>query len=151
MPPEQLTIVISKFRDLGLFSDAPISPRGSIMRTLSALLEEKCQFLPDEVDIVLLQHTFEISWADGRTETRTSSLEAYGEPNGYSAMAKLVGVPCGMAVQFLLEGKLSEPGVRQPYDEPVSVSCLSFGLVLIEYRPVPCSARDWRRRRESHW
>ena len=125
VPPHQLTIVISKFRDLGLFSDEPISPRGSVMRTLSALLEEKCAFQPGEVDLVLLQHTFEITWADGRTETRTSSLEAYGEPNGYSAMAKLVGVPCGMAVQFVLEGKLNEPGVRQPYDEPVSLPNLS--------------------------
>jgi saccharopine dehydrogenase-like NADP-dependent oxidoreductase len=97
------------------------------MRTLSALLEEKCQFAEGEVDIVLLQHTFEIEWQDGRQETITSTLEAYGDRNGGpSAMAKLVGVPCGMAVQFLLEGKLNKPGVHAPYDEEVSLRVSAF-------------------------
>jgi saccharopine dehydrogenase-like NADP-dependent oxidoreductase len=91
------------------------------MRTLSALLEEKCQFQEGEVDLVILQHTFEIEKADGKLETVTSTLEAYGDRNGGpSAMARLVGVPCGMAVQFVLEGKLNKPGVHAPYDEEVS-------------------------------
>ena len=120
VPQDQISIVIAKCRDLGLFSDETVSPRGSIMRSLAALLEEKCQFEAGEVDLLILQHTFEIIWADGTTETRTSSLEAYGEPSGVSAMAKLVGVPCGMAVEFVLEGKLNKPGVHAPYDEEVS-------------------------------
>lgn len=91
------------------------------MRTLAARLEQTCQFTDGEVDIVLLQHTFEVIRADGREETITSTLEAYGDRNGGpSAMARLVGVPCAMAVQFVLEGKLTTPGVRQPYDEEVS-------------------------------
>ena len=111
------------------------------MRTLGALLEEKCRFQDGEVDIVLLQHTFEIERADGKMETMTSTLEAYGDRHGGpSAMvsqiketeiaiantvfglfqAKLVGVPCGMAVQFILEGVLTKPGVHAPYDEEVS-------------------------------
>jgi hypothetical protein len=120
-------IVISKFRQLGLFSSEPIVPRGSVMRVLAARLEQTCEFQDGEVDIVLLQHTFEVERADGKQETITSTLEAYGDRNGGpSAMAKLVGVPCGMAVQFVLEGKLNTPGVRQPYDEPVSYRVCSF-------------------------
>ncbi|WVO21372.1 spermidine synthase [Cryptococcus decagattii] len=111
-------VLISKFRDLGLFSEEQVAQRGSIMRALSALLEEKCAFKEGEVDLVLLQHTFEIINADGSERTITSSLEAYGDRNGGpSAMAKLVGVPCGMAVQFILEGVLTKPGVFAPYDE----------------------------------
>ena len=118
IPAEQYKIITSKFRQLGLFSSAAVAQRGTIMRALSALLEEKCQFQEGEVDIVLLQHTFEIEHKDGRLETITSTLEAYGDRNGGpSAMAKLVGVPCGMAVQFVLEGKLTKPGVHAPYDE----------------------------------
>ena len=30
-------------------------------------------------------------------------------------MAKLVGVPCGIAVQLVLDGKISGPGVLAPY------------------------------------
>ena len=60
------------------------------MRTLSALLEEKCAFQEGEVDLVLLQHTFEVERADGKRETIKSTLEAYGDRNGGpSAMASL--------------------------------------------------------------
>lgn len=47
----------------------------------------------------MLQHKFEIENKDGSKETRTSTLCEYGAPigtGGYSAMAKLVGVPCGV-------------------------------------------------------
>ena len=47
----------------------------------------------------MLQHKFEIEHKDGSKETRTSTLCEYGAPigsGGYSAMAKLVGVPCGV-------------------------------------------------------
>lgn len=47
----------------------------------------------------MLQHKFEIENKDGSRETRTSSLCEYGAPigsGGYSAMAKLVGVTCGV-------------------------------------------------------
>ena len=81
-PADQYKILTSKFRQLGLFSDEKVVPRGSIMRTLSALLEEKCRFQDGEVDIVLLQHTFEIERADGKMETVTATLEAYGDRNG---------------------------------------------------------------------
>ncbi|RXK42280.1 spermidine synthase [Tremella mesenterica] len=120
IPADQYKIITSKFRQLGLFSSSPVAKRSSVMRSLSALLEERCRFQPGEVDIVLLQHTFEIIHADGREETVTSTLETYGDRNGGpSAMAKLVGVPCGMAVQFILEGVLTKLGVHAPYDEEV--------------------------------
>lgn len=119
--PENLQkVLICKFRQLGLFSDETVDARETPMRTLSALLEQKCQFQDGEVDIVLLQHTFEIERADGKLETITSTLEAYGDRNGgHSAMARLVGVPCGVAVQLILDGKLTKPGVHAPYDEEV--------------------------------
>jgi outer membrane cobalamin receptor len=39
------------------------------------------------------------SYKDGSHETRTSTLCEYGDSKGYSAIAKLVGVPCGVAVR----------------------------------------------------
>ena len=40
-----------------------------------------------------------------------------GEPGGYSAMAKSVGVTCGIATQHLLDGhaQFARPGVLAPY------------------------------------
>ncbi len=55
-------------------------------------------------------------------KTLTSTLEAYGEVSGHSAMAKTVGVPCGVAVDCILDGRISGAGVRAPYDEAVSWS-----------------------------
>ncbi|KAG9998071.1 hypothetical protein KCU78_g16631, partial [Aureobasidium melanogenum] len=47
-------------------------------------------------------------------EVRTSTLVEYGDPKGYSAMAKLVGVPCAVAVLQVLEGKITQTGVLAP-------------------------------------
>ena len=54
-------------------------------------------------------------------ETSTSTLELYGEPNGYSGMAKSVGVTCGIATQLLLDGNkaLNVPGVLAPYKKEI--------------------------------
>lgn len=72
------------------------------------------QYEPGERDMVLLQHRFEIENKDGSKETRTSTLVDYGDPNGYSSMAKLVGVPCGIACKFVLDGTISEKGLVAP-------------------------------------
>lgn len=121
VPKDQAKIVLQKFSSLGMLSDEVVVPKGTLMRTLSALLEQKCQFEDGEVDLVLLQHTFEVIRADGKEETVVASLEAYGDRHGGpSAMAKLVGVPCGIAVQLVLDGKLKQTGVHAPYDEPTA-------------------------------
>lgn len=106
--------ILSGFKWLGLFSETPITPRGNPLDTLCATLEEKMQFGEKERDLVVLQHKFGIEWADGTTETRTSTLVEYGTPGGYSAMAKLVGVPCAVAVKQVLNGTLNKPGVHAP-------------------------------------
>lgn len=52
--------------------------------------------------------------------TRTATLLEYGAPfhtgQGPSAMARLVGVPGGIATQLILDGKINTPGVLAPYD-----------------------------------
>lgn len=123
------------------------------MRTLSARLEDTCQFQPGEVDIVLLQHTFEVIRADGREETITSTLEAYGDRNGGAqAMARLVGVPCGMAVAFVLEGVLTKPGVHAPYDEEVSFLQREIRIGKADpSRHASYSETAWRPRKVSPW
>jgi hypothetical protein len=63
---ENLPIILSKFSSLGLFSDEKVVPRGTIMRTLGELLERKMKFKDGEVDLVLLQHVFEVERKDGK-------------------------------------------------------------------------------------
>ncbi len=106
--------ILSGMKWLGLFSETPITPRGNPLDTLCATLEEKMQYEKGERDLVMLQHKFEIEHKDGSKETRTSTLADYGDPKGYSSMAKLVGVPCGVACLMVLDGRIKERGVLAP-------------------------------------
>lgn len=108
--------ILAGMKWLGMFSSTPINPRGNPLDTLCATLEDLMQYEEGERDLVILQHKFGIEWADGKTETRTSTLVDYGVPGGYSSMAKLVGVPCAVAVMEVLKhkGAFSKPGLYAP-------------------------------------
>ncbi|KAI1326116.1 saccharopine dehydrogenase [Xylariaceae sp. FL0255] len=119
---EEKTRILSGLRWLGIFSSEKIIPRGNPLDTLCATLEKKMQFGEGERDLVILQHKFEVELKDGTKQTRTSTLCEYGstEPNGYSAMAKLVGVPCAVAVKQVLDGTISEKGVLAPMNSKIN-------------------------------
>lgn len=44
----------------------------------------------------------------------------YGEPKGYSAMAKTVGVPCAVATKLVLNGTISDKGVIAPMNAKIN-------------------------------
>ena len=111
---EEKQQILSGLKSLGLFSEKPITPRGNPLDTLCATLEEKLQYEKGQRDMVMLQHKFEIEHKDGSKETRTSTLVDYGDPEGYSSMAKLVGVPCGVACLMVLDGRIKQKGILAP-------------------------------------
>ncbi|TVY67403.1 Saccharopine dehydrogenase [NADP(+),L-glutamate-forming] [Lachnellula suecica] len=133
---EEKERIINGLRWVGIFSDEKILPRGNPLDTLCATLEKKMQFEKDERDLVMLQHKFEIKNKDGSKETRTSTLVEYGDPKGYSAMAKLVGVPCGVAVKQVLDGTISEKGILAPMsskiNDPLMEELRKYGIFLVE-------------------
>ncbi|KAG7087485.1 hypothetical protein E1B28_013447 [Marasmius oreades] len=136
--------ITSGLRWIGLFSSDPVIPHPSssptVLDTLCARLESLMAYAPGERDIVMLQHKFYITYPSGETEIRTSTLEEYGAPegSGYSAMARTVGVPCGIASQLVLDdvwgGRVK--GVTRPYTkeicEPIRVKLEEEGLGMVE-------------------
>lgn len=95
------------------------------------------QYEEGERDFVMLQHRFEIENKDGSKVTRTSTLADYGDPKGYSAMAKLVGVPCAVAVQQVLDGTIKEKGILAPMSPEICRPLLKtltekYGIVFKE-------------------
>jgi saccharopine dehydrogenase (NADP+, L-glutamate forming) len=121
--------ILFGFKWLGLFSNeakvlinyrliiiitAQVQLRGSLLDCLCATLEEKMAYQKGERDMVMLQHRFGVETATGQKQTRLSTLLAFGEPDGTTAMARTVGVPCGIAVQLVLDGVISERGVIAP-------------------------------------
>ncbi|PSS36920.1 hypothetical protein PHLCEN_2v1238 [Hermanssonia centrifuga] len=133
----EATRIISGLKWIGLFSEEKVKPRGgNLLDTLCAELETLMKYEEGERDLVMLQHKFVVEWADGKTDTLTSTLESYGIPGGYSAMAELVGVPCGIATQLILDGVINTPGVLVPYTkeicDPIRERLESEGIGLTE-------------------
>lgn len=129
--------IIAGLKWLGLFSDNKTTPRGNALDTLCATLEENMQYEEGERDLVCLQHKFGIEWANGETEIRTSTLVDYGNPDGYSSMAKLVGVPCAVATQQILDGTMSVKGLLAPMSSTINDTIMKtlkddYGIFLVE-------------------
>lgn len=112
--------IISGLKWIGLFEDTPIEPRDNPLDTLCAQLEKKMKYEEGERDLVFLQHKFDIEHKDGSKEIRTSTLVDYGDPKGWSSMARLVGVPCGVAILKVLDGTISAKGVLAPMNEEIN-------------------------------
>ncbi|CAO1621531.1 unnamed protein product [Parajaminaea phylloscopi] len=116
---------------------------GNPLDTLCATLEEKCAYAVGERDMVMLQHRFEVQFPNETApRVMTSSLLDYGHPLGYSSMARLVGVPCGVATRLLLEGhpavdlQSQGGGIWVPYTEeacqPLRDELIKEGIALEE-------------------
>lgn len=55
--------------------------------------------------MVMLRNDVGIRHPTGELETKHVTLVVYGDPNGFSAMAKTVGYPAAIAARMLLDGQ----------------------------------------------
>ncbi|KAG0356744.1 saccharopine dehydrogenase (NADP+, L-glutamate-forming) [Podila minutissima] len=117
---DEIERIIKGMKWLGMFSETSVHRRGNYLDTLCATLEDKMMYAKGERDMVMLQHKFEIELKDGTRQTRTSTVLEYGNPEGASAMARLVGMPCGVATQLVLDGVINKPGVLAPMSAEIN-------------------------------
>jgi saccharopine dehydrogenase (NADP+, L-glutamate forming)/spermidine synthase len=107
--------VIQRLEWLGLLEENPLQiEKGSALDVLGALMLKKLQYEEGERDMIVLEHTFEASYPDGKKERITSTLVDYGIPGGDSSMARTVGLPAAIGTKLILEGKIKERGVHIP-------------------------------------
>ncbi|KAJ3014576.1 hypothetical protein HKX48_005081 [Thoreauomyces humboldtii] len=117
---QHLKTVVEALEWLGMLShDTPVNPSGSVMDAFCAHLQRRLVYAPGERDMVAMHHEFGIQWRDGSKEKRTSTLFAYGDPQGYSAMAKTVGLPAAIGSELLLNAQLTRRGVIAPMTKDV--------------------------------
>ena len=128
--------IVTGMRWLGLLGDTVVVKVRSLLDTLAERLAVVMKYEEGERDMIMLQHRFELENADGSTEVRTSTMLEYGIPNGATAMARTVGIPCGIAVQLILDGKLATKGVLAPLApeiyEPIIEALEKEGIKCVE-------------------
>ncbi|SFB48244.1 saccharopine dehydrogenase family protein [Algoriphagus aquimarinus] len=103
-----------KIQWLGFFgNDLLPKTTGSPASILQAILEKNWKLFPEDKDMIVMQHLFEIKTPEGIKEIR-SSLVCFGEDATYTAMAKTVGLPMAIAVDSFLDGKINLIGLHIP-------------------------------------
>ena len=71
------------------------------------------------LDASFSQHQFQYKNAKAEIKNITSSLVVKGEDQTYTAMAKTVGLPLGIATKLILQDKLHLRGLHIPTAKPI--------------------------------
>ncbi len=128
--------VMKKLDWLGLFSQKRINlDQATPALILERLLLEKWKLKPDDKDMIIMQHEFEYT-LDGTERKLTSTLVLKGHDQVDTAMSRLVGLPLGIFVKNVMQGKITSKGVNIPvmkevYD-PVLTELEDYGVTFIE-------------------
>ena len=140
--------ILERFAWLGLFDEKPIDlQQGSNLDILAKQMLDRMTFKPRERDMVVLHHEFvaekpQASSPKPQAERIYSTLIAFGEPGGDSAMARTVSLPAAIGVRMILHGELKLTGVQIPVVteiyEPVLAELTRLGIECKE-RTVPAA------------
>ena len=118
--------IIDRLEWLGLLEDSPL-PRNqaSALDIIGDRMLEKLQYQEGERDMIILQHTFEANYPDGKKDRILSTLIDFGIPHGDSSMSRTVGLPPAIGTRLILEGKINLTGVHIPVIPEIYVPILA--------------------------
>ncbi|XP_022066877.1 alpha-aminoadipic semialdehyde synthase, mitochondrial [Acanthochromis polyacanthus] len=119
---------MNTLRWFGMLSDESVPHADSVLAALAKHLEARLSFDKGERDMVILRNDVEIRHPTGELETKHISMVVYGDPSGFSAMAKTVGYPAAIAARMVLDGDISTKGLVVPMMKEV------YGLALARLR-----------------
>ena len=125
-----------KIQWLGFFGNRKLpKTKGSPAVILQSILEEDWALYPEDKDMIVMQHLFEIKSA-ASIKKITSSLVCFGEDSVYTAMAKTVGLPLAIAVDQFLDKKIRLKGLYVPVlpeiYEPILSELSARGIHFVE-------------------
>ncbi|MEJ1280874.1 aminoadipate-semialdehyde synthase [Cricetulus griseus] len=104
---------------LGLLGDEQVPQAESIVDAFSKHLVSKLSYGPEEKDMIVMRDSFGIRHPSGHLENKIIDLVVYGDFNGFSAMAKTVGLPTAMAAKMLLDGEIEAKGLMGPFTKEI--------------------------------
>lgn len=67
--------------------------------------------------MIILRNDVGVRHSTGELETKHISLVVYGDPSGFSAMAKTVGYPAAIAARMVLDGQYNAVTFIHPRSE----------------------------------
>ncbi len=85
---------------------------------LQKILQDKWTLKENDKDMIVMQHLFGYK-KDGKKHQIESSMVCIGDNQTYTAMAKTVGLPVGIAAFKILKGVITSPGVQIPIKKEV--------------------------------
>ena len=134
--------IMKKLEWLGIFENKPIGlSSGTPAQILQKLLEEKWKLMPEDKDMIVMQHKFEYE-LDGNKKEITSSMVILGKNQVHTAMAITVGMPVALATEMLLNGKINVTGVHVPVIpelyNPILDELEKYGVTFIEQEKEHC-------------
>ncbi|WP_394907330.1 saccharopine dehydrogenase family protein [uncultured Mesonia sp.] len=104
-------------------------------QALQKILEEKWTLAPDDKDMIVMYHKFGYE-LNGEKKQIDSTMVHIGEDQTFTAMAKTVGLPVGIATLKILNKEIKTPGVLRPISqevyEPILKELEDFGIVFKE-------------------
>jgi saccharopine dehydrogenase-like NADP-dependent oxidoreductase len=127
---------MKKLEWLGLFDRKPVGIKNQTpAKILQHLLQDKWKLDPGDKDMIVMQHQFEYL-LDNKRKRIVSSLVVIGKDSHETAMSVTVGLPVGIAVRLILEGKILATGVRIPttaeFYDPILTELEDYGIRFIE-------------------
>lgn len=120
----------------GFFSEEKIGlSKATPALIVEHILNKKWKLQPSDKDMIVMWHRF-LFVEGGKKKEIQASLIAKGDDSIYTAMAKTVGLPLGIATRLLLQNQLTERGVLVPimkslYD-PILQELAELGIVMKE-------------------
>ncbi|XP_041964997.1 alpha-aminoadipic semialdehyde synthase, mitochondrial [Alosa sapidissima] len=103
----------------GMLSEEAVPHADSILGAVAKHLEARLAFDQGERDMIIMRNDVGIRHSSGELETKHIGLVVYGEPNGFSAMAKTVGYPAAIAAQMVLNGEITTKGLVVPMTKDI--------------------------------
>jgi len=112
---DQDDIMWDKLVELDLFNDKKIVelPKATPAQILEKILNDSWSLEPTDKDMIVMYHKFGFE-KEGKKQQIDSKMVCIGDDQTYTAMAKTVGLPVGIASLLILNGKIKTYGVQLP-------------------------------------
>ncbi len=110
---------------LGVLDPKPIHlEKGSTFDLTSDLMIEKMMMEDDERDMVIMQHIFKVTRADGKREKIVARMLDYGNKD-YTSISRTVALPAAICVKLILDKTIIETGVHIPIKKSIYFNVLN--------------------------